>query len=103
MLLLNSAGKPIDFVTVLDAVNNAEIFSAPEDAKVYLYSIAESVPALSNTLTYAQIVHDRYISRTLIGACKEVIESAADASTPPNELLDLAEQKIYETIEIHQK
>ena len=96
MLLLNSAGKPIDFVTVLDAVNNAEIFSAPEDAKVYLYSIAESVPALSNTLTYAQIVHDRYISRTLIGACKEVIESAADASTPPNELLDLAEQKIYE-------
>ena len=96
MLLLNSAGKPIDFVTVLDAVNNAEIFSFPEDAKVYLYSIAESVPALSNTLTYAQIVHDRYISRTLIGACKDVIESAADASTPPNELLDLAEQKIYE-------
>ena len=96
MLLLNSAGKPIDYVTVLDAVNNAEIFSAPEDAKVYLYSIAESVPALSNTLTYAQIVHDRYISRTLIGACKDVIESAADASTPPNELLDLAEQKIYE-------
>ena len=96
MQILQSAGKPVDFVTVLDAIDSAGIFSSKEDAKVYLYSIAETVPAISNVLTYAQIVKDRYITRTLINACKDVIDSASDSFNTPESLLDLAEQKIYE-------
>ena len=96
MQLLQTSGKPIDFITVLDAVVSAGIFSNKEDAKVYLYSIAESVPALSNTLSYAQIVKDKYVTRSLINACKDVIDSASDSFNTPEQLLDLAEQKIYD-------
>ena len=96
MQLLQTSGKPIDFITVLDAVVTSGVFSNKEDAKVYLYSIAESVPALSNTLSYAQIVKDKYITRSLINACKDVIDSSSDAFNTPEQLLDLAEQKIYD-------
>ena len=96
MQVLQSAGKPIDFVTVLDAVVTAGVFSNKEDAKVYLYSIAETVPAISNTLTYAKMVKDKYMTRTLINACKDVIDSASDSFNTPENLLDLAEQKIYD-------
>ena len=96
MQLLQTSGKPIDFITVLDAVVSAGVFSNKEDAKVYLYSIAESVPALSNTLSYAQIVKDKYVTRSLINACKDVIDSASDTFNTPEQLLDLAEQKIYD-------
>ncbi len=96
MQLLQTSGKPIDFITVLDAVVSSGVFSNKEDAKVYLYSIAESVPALSNTLSYAQIVKDKYITRSLINACKDVIDSSSDSFNTPEQLLDLAEQKIYD-------
>ena len=96
MQLLQTSGKPIDFITVLDAVVSAGVFSNKEDAKVYLYSIAESVPALSNTLSYAQIVKDKYVTRSLINACKDVIDSSSDTFNTPEQLLDLAEQKIYD-------
>ena len=40
MQLLQTSGKPIDFITVLDAVVSAGVFSNKEDAKVYLYSMS---------------------------------------------------------------
>ena len=96
MMLLQSVGRPIDFVTVLDAVVSAGIFASAEDAKVYLYSVTETVPAVSNAVTYAKIVADKYLTRTLINACRDVIENSVDGQTQANELLDLAEQKIYD-------
>ena len=96
MMLLQSVGKPIDFVTVLDAVVSAGVFASAEDAKVYLFSVTETVPAVSNAVTYAKIVADKYVTRTLINACRDVIESSVDGQTQANELLDLAEQKIYD-------
>ena len=96
MQLLQTSGKPIDFITVLDAVVSSGVFSNKEDAKVYLYSIAESVPALSNTLSYAQIVKDKYITRSLINACKDVIDSSSDSFNTPEQLLDLTKKKIYD-------
>ncbi len=96
MLLLQSTEKAVDFVTVLDAVVNAGVFSTPEDAKVYLYSVFESVPAVSNVRDYARIVADKYKTRSVIRACAEVMESAQDGQTPADSLLDLAEQKMYD-------
>ena len=95
MKVLHSSGKPVDFVTVLDATVSAGVFQSAEDAKVYLYSIAETVPALSNTLTYAKIVADKSTVRTLMNSCREVISRAMDASNEPSALLDFAEQTVY--------
>lgn len=96
MLMLQSSGKPVDLVTVLDATVSSGVFQNAEDAKVYLFSMGETVPALSNALTYARIVADKYITRSLITSCRDVIDASLDASNEPARLLDLAEAKIYD-------
>lgn len=96
MLLMSSTAKPIDFVTVLDAVNAAGVFASEEDAKVYLYNLTETVPAISNANTYAEIIYQKYLTRTLIKACKEVIDNSADNQESASTLIDFAEQKIFE-------
>ncbi len=96
ILLLSSTAKPVDFVTVLDAVNAAGVFPSEEEAKVYLYNLTETVPAISNVPAYAEIIYEKYLTRTLIKACKEVIDNSADGQETAGTLLDFAEQKIFE-------
>ncbi|MBP0970002.1 MAG: replicative DNA helicase, partial [Oscillospiraceae bacterium] len=96
MMLLQTAGKPIDFLTVLENVVTAGVFGNADDAKLYLYSVTETVPSVSNATAYARIVSDKYLQRVLINACQEIMVAGSDGQTPANELLDLAEQKIYD-------
>ncbi|MEG1757715.1 MAG: DnaB-like helicase C-terminal domain-containing protein, partial [Oscillospiraceae bacterium] len=96
ILLLSALGKPIDFVTVLNAVITSSIFEKEEDAKVYLYSITQSVPTISNVATYAKIVYDKYLLRSVIRICREVTDNAVTAGENAAQILDYAEQKLYE-------
>ena len=96
MLVLQNSGKPIDYVTVLESVLSAGIFNSDDDAKLYLYSVTQTVPSVSNVTAYAKIVADKYLQRTLINSCRDIIEAGSDSQIPANELLDLAEQKIYD-------
>ena len=96
MQILSSLGKPVDFVTVLNAVSATDAFPSADDAKVYLYSISQTVPAVSNVMTYAKIVSDKYVTRSLINVCHDVMENSMDGMTESEALLDLAEQKIYD-------
>lgn len=96
MVLMFNAGSPVDYVTVLDAVKNAGVFDSDEDAKVYLYSITETVPTISNAASYARIVYEKYLMRSLISACRDIIDHSADGQDSATTLLDFAEQKIYE-------
>jgi len=96
MIILSTTGKPIDFVTVLESVVTAGVFPSSDDAKLYLYSVTETVPSVSNVTAYAKIVADKYVQRTLINACRDIMVAGSDGQIPANELLDLAEQKIYD-------
>jgi replicative DNA helicase len=96
MVLMFSVGKPIDFVTVLDAVKAANIFENEQEAKRYLFEMAETVPTISNVASYAKIVYDKYLLRALITASKDIMHQASESQDNASTLLDLAEQKIYE-------
>lgn len=84
----------IDFVTVLEALKSEGFFSS-EDGKSYLLKLANTVPFISNLPNYAKIVRERYEARCLIKASREIIELAMDASTDYEELMDMAEERIY--------
>ena len=46
LVALFTAGKPVDFVTILRSVQDAGVFDTEEEAKVYLTTVCETVPAL---------------------------------------------------------
>ena len=88
------ANTPSDFVTVLNAVLSAKIFSDENEAKVYLSQMADTVPSLSNILYYAKILKDKYMMRSVMDTAAEILrltQESADADL----LLESAEQKIY--------
>ena len=91
---LFTAGRAIDFVTVLGAVVNAGVFQNEEEAKVYLTSLAETVPAISNIPDYAEIVYNTYLVRQLMNAARDIIADTGE-ETDADVLLEAAEQKIY--------
>ena len=95
MCALEDFQKPVDFVTVLEALTAAQVY---DDAagKTYLTQLAQMVPSIVNVMTYAEIVRNKYDVRTLILASREIIDTATDGQTPADVLLDSAEQKIYD-------
>lgn len=90
-----TAGKPVDFVTVLEKLKEDNTFDE-SSGKVYLMQLAQLVPSISNVESYAQIVRDKYDVRTLISAARGILDNVADAGVPADVLLDSAEQKIFD-------
>ncbi|MEG1942925.1 MAG: DnaB-like helicase N-terminal domain-containing protein, partial [Angelakisella sp.] len=91
-----SVGATIDVITILDNVRKEGIFDTPEDAKIYLAQLAQVVPTTANVASYAKIVREKYYLRSLILASREIVDNASDAQADADELLNLAEQKIYD-------
>lgn len=95
LVTLFTAGKPVDFVTVLRGVQDAGVFDTEEEAKVYLTTVCETVPALSHVDSYMEIIQQKYRMRQLLNTAKTILERAGD-EPDTDLLLESAEQKIYE-------
>lgn len=91
---MKAAGIQVDFVSLLDRVERSNIFENKEQAKVYLYDISQTVPSITNVSTYAKIVYDKFLARTLLTASSEIIDEVNNTELPAEQLLDFAEQKI---------
>ncbi|MDO4566629.1 MAG: replicative DNA helicase [Oscillospiraceae bacterium] len=96
MMLLSAAARPIDFVTVLNSVVSAGVFPSEEDAKLYLYTLTQTVPTISNVSAYAKIVFDKYQLRAIMSLCRDVMSEASSGSVSSEMLLELLEQRSYE-------
>ncbi len=95
VMALFTAGHSIDFITILEAVVNAAIFENEKEAKIYLTTLAETVPSISNVESYANIVHEKYLIRLLTHAAEDILVSTQEGESA-NLLLEAAEQRIYE-------
>lgn len=95
MLDLFTAGKTVDFVTVLERLKQEGSFDEPT-GKIYLLQLAQIVPSISNVEVYAQIVRDKFDIRSLIIASRDTIDDAVDGQYDASTLIDAAEQKIFD-------
>jgi len=95
IVLLFTAGSPIDFITVTDAVATAKIFDTVEETKLYLFNVTQTIPTIANVTTYARIVYEKYLVRSLINSGREIIEHSS-TNEDAMSMLDFAEQKIFE-------
>lgn len=95
MLDLFTLGQPVDYITVLDKIksNNESDYL---NFKSYLLELAQIVPTTSNIEFYADIVRDKYNLRNLVNTAREIINDASSGNVDSSELLNSAEQKIFD-------
>ncbi|MBE3520199.1 MAG: replicative DNA helicase [Firmicutes bacterium] len=95
MLEMLDKGEPTDLVTVSDKLR-----ATGELEKVggvsFLGMLANFVPTAANVEYYARIVKEKAVLRRLISAATEIAASAYSAQTDVDEILDKAEQAIFE-------
>ena len=95
-LKLFTAGLPIDFITVFDAVMLANIFDSEQSAKIYLTQLMDMVPSTANFVSYCKIVKEKFYLRSLIRAARNIVDLATKAESDAETILDLAEQQIFD-------
>lgn len=95
MLNLYNRGAAVDAVTVLNELKKEPTFDQTE-GREYFVNLANVTPFTSNAKDYAQIVKENYETRSLIIAAKNIIEDASEGTYSSGQLLDSAEQRIYD-------
>lgn len=88
----------------IDAVTLAEELVARDQLEdvggiPYISQILESVPHAAHVRYYANIVRDKYIQRSLIYACTDILQEAYEATDDTGNLLNTAEQKVFRILE----
>jgi replicative DNA helicase len=65
----------------------------------YLASLVDSVPSAANVSHYARIVSEKWLQRSLISSATQIATSALQGGLEIDELLDRAEQAIFQVSE----
>jgi replicative DNA helicase len=98
MLELYNSGEPIDIITLSQVLERKQRLQAAGGTD-YLASLAEAVPTSAGALHHAGIVKDLSIRRKLIRECSVISESCFENWKETDDLLDMAEQSIFEIAE----
>ena len=96
MMQMFLSGERIDIVTVLEKIMQQGLFETAEQAKEYLAKLTTAVPSISSVSKYADIVSEKYMTRSLIFAAKDIMDTANAGGEDANTLVDFAEQRIYD-------
>jgi len=96
LLAMSLKGLPIDFVSVYNQVVSEKVFDDETDAKNYLATLQSFVPTTKNLGTYLGIVSEKYKLRRLVEACRTIITDVSEGSGEAADILDKAEQLIYD-------
>ena len=86
---------PIDLITVSEQLRKDGNLEAA-GGELYLINLTQRVSSSANVEFHAQLILQTFIKRRLIELSSEIIEDAYDETTDTFELLDQAEQKLYE-------
>jgi len=84
-----------DLVLVADALESRGLLEAV-GGKAYLLELLEQVPSAANAPYYAKLVREASIRRHLVQTCTKIITQAYQEGEEAAELLNRAEQAIYE-------
>ncbi len=93
---MQTVGEPVDFITVLEAAKEAEIFPSEQEAKVYLSHLMEITPSVRNLDAYIEILLDKQVLRSLLEISGDIMTEARESGADGKALLESAEQRIYD-------
>lgn len=87
--------NPLDLLTVENELRDKNLLDTVGGGG-YLADLTRSVSSAANVGYHAQIISEKAIKRNLILNCNEIIKSAYDTTTDAFEVLDSAEQKVFD-------
>ncbi|MDD3006102.1 MAG: replicative DNA helicase [Candidatus Pacebacteria bacterium] len=100
MLYLYEKHEPIDLLSLSNRLKETDHLERI-GGHSYLASLANTVPTAANIVHYAKIVEKKAILRKLIDSASQIIGNAYDEKNEVDEVLDLAEQKIFSVSQKH--
>jgi len=95
LLKLYDRGQAVDLVILKDVLSTEGLLDKVGGVE-NLVRIAESVPSSANGLHYADIVREKGTVRRLIQSATRIIQEALQAGLPVDDLVDRAEQAIFQ-------
>lgn len=95
LLSMFELNQTTDYVSLLEKLKTKGVYDEA-GGKAYLMQLAQVVPTTANVSTYIEIVKQKYYARSLITVAEEIIKDASENTYDAGELLDSAEQKIYD-------
>lgn len=94
MLALDEAGRPVDQLTLADALkDNGQLDAA--GGLAYLFELNEAVATAANVGHYASLVRDKALLRALITRCAEAQAQALESGEEPEALLQSVQDALY--------
>jgi replicative DNA helicase len=87
--------NPLDLLTVENELRDKELLDICGGAG-YLSELTRSVSSAANVDYHAQIIAEKATKRNLILGCTDIIKEAYDSSSDPYDVLDKAEQRIFD-------
>jgi replicative DNA helicase len=96
--MYESGARDIDVITLASRLSRkhwlADIGGAP-----YLNEVMSTVPHAAHAVTYARIVRDKWLQRTLIEACTDILKESYDSPDDTEDILARAEQRVFGIVE----
>lgn len=94
MLALSSKAQPIDFVTVVNKLNEMNQLDVV-GGDSYIVSLSSFLPSAANLMEYVRIVEEKSVIRQLIEAAGRITESCFEADRELNDIVAAAEKEIF--------
>lgn len=100
--LYENGVRGLDAVTVAEELDRRK--QLPEIGGVeYLAKVLETVPNAAHAKYYAKIVRDRWIQRSLVYTCTEILEECYTGTKETEDVLHEAEQRVFGILEQQEK
>ena len=100
MLKQFGRGEPIDALTLREQLKKEGLLDRVGGPEALL-NLSETVPSAASAVYYARMVRDRSVLRALIGTATHILRDAYEEQQSPKEILDRAEQQIFEVAGKH--
>src|SRR3981189_2228448 len=95
MLALSERGDVVDPLTLSEELSRSSSLES-SGGKDYIGFLVDAVPTAANVEYHAKIVKEKALLRRLIEVSTEIVAEAFSGGQTADELLDLAEQKIFQ-------
>ena len=102
ILDLSRRSAPVDAITVSEELKKKGTLEMV-GGRAYIGALSSEIPTTANAEEYAKIVAEKASVRRLIGVADDVVNKGYENSMEPGQLLDYAEQGIFEISQQRQK